>query len=454
MPTPRRPNIILTIADDQRFDLLSLLGRNACRTPALDRLAQRGTCFTRAHCMGSTHGAVCAPSRGMLHTGLSLMRVPSDIRQAYGQSRALADAAEPDPEAVPLLGEDLGRAGYHCHAVGKWHNERRSFARSFDSGAAIFFGGMSDHLAMPIQPFDPSGEYPGSARSADDHRHSTEIFCGAALDFLKTRAAGDDQPFFLYCAFTAPHDPRKTLPQWHARYPPQSIDLPPNFLPRHPFDNGELDVRDELLAGHPRTGDEARRHIADYFAMTEHLDDALGRIHRTVEEAGMADNTLIIHTADHGLAVGQHGLMGKQNLYDHSMRVPLIAAGPGFEPGRMDDRLCYQHDLFPTLHESAGLDVPASCDFTSLHTDTRRDDLYLAYREEQRAVRDDRFKLIEYLVGGERHTQLFDTQLDPWEMHNLADDPAHADRVADLRTRLRQWQSRVHDPIDVLAARA
>src|SRR5439155_24083768 len=117
------------------------------------------------------------------------------------------------------------------------------------------------------------------------------------------------------------------------------VALPPNFLPEHPFDNGELRVRDELLAGFPRTPDEVRRHIADYYGMISHQDAWMGRV-----LAAAPDNTIVVYTADHGLALGQHGLMGKQSLYDHSIRVPLIVSGPGLPSGRRVDALTCHAD--------------------------------------------------------------------------------------------------------------
>ncbi len=432
----RRPNIVITMADDQRHDLIGALGHPVLRTPALDRLVNEGTCFTRAHCMGSTHGAVCAPSRAMLHTGRTMYHIPGSIRRDFGQFRPPCDT---DPASLPLLGELLQSAGYRTFATGKWHNERDSFARSFQEGRNVFLGGMADHFATPVSQFADgsfSDSFPGDG-------HSTELFTGAAVDFI--RGYNDERPFFLLCAFTAPHDPRDTLPRWHAQYRPEDVALPPNFVPEHPFNNGNMDGRDEELAAKPRDPDEIRKHIADYYAITAHMDDGIGRILAAIDERQWAENTIFIHTADHGLSVGQHGLLGKQNLYDHSMRVPLIVRGPGFTPSLRDDRLCYQHDVYPTVLGCAGAAVPDACEFHSLRDRPAYDTLFTAYREIMRAVRDDRHKLIEYLVEGSRHTQLFDLHKDAWEMHDLAADAP--DIVARLRSQLAAWQTRVDDPV-------
>ncbi len=439
--TAKRPNILLTIADDQRHDMLGCRGRTRLRTPALDRLARRGTCFTHAFHLGSTHPAVCAPSRAMLHTGRPLFRIPNAIK---GNDDWTDGGPAEDPNHTPLLGEQLRDAGYHTHGVGKWHNGTQTYARSFSSGGAIFFGGMSSHFAVPTHDFDPSTRYDAPPRITD--QHSTELFTDAAINFL--RHYDGDEPFFLYVAFTAPHDPRETLPAWHERYPADGTALPPNLLPRHPFDNGELDIRDEQLAGFPRTDAEVRQHIAEYEAITAHMDDAIGRIHAALAEAGHADDTLVIHTADHGLAVGQHGLMGKQNMYDHSVRVPLLMAGPGITPGTNDDRLCYQHDLHPTLLAATSVTPTEPPFFHNLLEAPAYDDVFCCYRKPQRMVRDDRHKLIEYRVPGrEPRTQLFDLHEDPHERRDLAERPESRVTIQRMRQRLNDWQARVNDPL-------
>ena len=431
----RSPNILITLADDQRHDLLGCLDHPDLETPNLDALARRGTCFTHAFHMGSTIPAVCAPSRAMFHTGRGLYDIPDPIRNP---NHTLHERQPPDPV---LFGQRLQQAGYHTHAIGKWHNGRPSVTAAFDSGDKLFFGGMSDQFRVPLNRFDPTGQYPGDARFYED-RHATEIFAGAAIDFLNRY--DDDKPFFLYVAFTAPHDPRETLPQWHDRYRPDAVTLPPNLLPEHPFDNGELHIRDELLAEFPRTDAEVRRHIADYYAMTAHMDDAIGRIHAALADAGHTDNTLVIHSADHGLSVGQHGLFGKQNLYDHSTRVPLLLAGPDVPADQRDHRLVYQHDLHPTLLRCAGVEPDPECAFVDLFAESARNSVFSAYRDVQRMVRTETHKLIEYRVEGQATTQLFDLEADPWETADRADDDP--DRVARLRSQLAGWQACLNDP--------
>ena len=441
-----RPNILITFADDQRHDMVGCLGDPNVRTPHLDRLCDQGTAFTRAHHLGSLQGAVCVPSRAMLHTGTTLFHTNNHMEAAA----APGDFSTATGQPHRTLGQILQGAGYRTFATGKWHNGRASHIRSFDFGGKIFFGGMSSHDSVPTYDFDPEGTYPKDNQYVGE-AFSSDMFAGAANGFLNDYEG--DAPFFLYVAFTAPHDPR-TPPEGYT-YDPDSVPLPPNFMTEHPFDNGMRSGRDEDLAAHPRTESEVRQHIADYYGMVTHMDERIGRIHDTLEKSGHADNTILIHTGDHGLGVGQHGLLGKQNVYDHSIRMPLIVRGPGIQAGRRTDALCYQHDLFPTLLEAAGADIPTQNEFRSLvpvltgGADTLRDSIYCAYGDYMRTVKDERFKVIEYLVEGARRTQLFDLDEDPAETNDLSGEPAHTDRIAALRARLAEWQTRLDDPLDL-----
>jgi len=447
IPSRKPPNILFLFTDDQRFDTIGALGNPCVRTPALDRLVSRGTAFTHAHIPGGTSAAICMPSRAMLHTGRTLFHIDGA-------------GADIPPEHV-MIGECLQAQGYRTWGTGKWHNGASSFARSFSDGAEIFFGGMDDHWNVPVFDYDPEGRYDGTLPQCPDAfrsnalkirrgghihagRHSSELFADCAADWL--RAYDADDPFFMYVSFMAPHDPR-TMPEAYLEsYDPGSIGLPENFMGGHPFDNGDLKVRDELLEDFPRDPGRTRRHIAEYYAMITHLDAQVGRILDALEASGKADDTIVVFAGDNGLAVGQHGLFGKQNLYEHSIRVPLVFSGPGIPRGVRRSAYAYLLDVFPTLCDLIGIDAPGSVEGTSLapvfnDSGARpRDTLFGAYRQWQRMVKDERFKLIEYAVGGGRTTQLFDLARDPWECHNLAGIEAYGDRIHSLRNRLCTWR--------------
>ncbi|MBP7934853.1 MAG: sulfatase-like hydrolase/transferase [Phycisphaerae bacterium] len=434
----RRPNVVLLLTDDQRFDTIAALGNREIRTPNMDRLAASGVAFTHAHVMGSMHGAVCMPSRAMLMTSRTLFHL-----------RPNAAVIPPEHLTLPEL---LRRHGYVTFGTGKWHNDRASFARCFTRGGNVFFGGMSDHLRVPVYDFDPTGQYP-EGRNRPGEKFSSELFSDTAIRFLHDYKG--DKPFFLYVAFTAPHDPRMAPQEYATLYPTTGVLLPPNFLPEHPFDNGDLRGRDEQLAPWPRTPEIARQHIAAYYAMITHLDAQIGRILDTLKETGDAENTIVILAGDNGLAVGRHGLMGKQSLYEHSGRVPLLIAGPGLPRAEKRNALCYLLDIYPTLCDLLEVPTPIEIEGRSLFPVASkggpgpRDHLFLSYRDCQRALRTDRWKLILYNVAGQETTQLFDLQQDPWETKNLAGDPSQLERVRELKARLTVEMKQHGDPCDL-----
>lgn len=430
--TDRVPkNLLVLFSDDQRFDTIHALGNREIRTPNLDRLVERGFVFTHAFIMGSMQGAVCVPSRAMFLSGRTLWHVPENLA------------------GVPTWPQVFREHGFTTFVTGKWHNGRESLARSFDAGRAIFFGGMNDHFRMPVFDFDPTGKYPPANRKVAE-KFSSELFAEACIDFLRGYRGAN--PFFAYVAFTAPHDPRTPPEEFRRMYDPADVSLPPNFLPEHPFDNGELRVRDELLASFPRSPEDIRRHIAEYYGMISHLDAQIGRILQVLQETGHGDDTLVIFASDNGLAVGQHGLLGKQNLYEHSQRVPLIFAGPGIPKGQ-SDALVYLLDVFPTVAEIFHIAVPSGVEGCSLLPVIRgekakvRDVVFGAYRLFQRSVRTERYKYISYHVKGDFHEQLFDLEKDPWETKNLADKPELHDVKEQLKARLGELQREWDDPL-------
>lgn len=441
----RRPNFVFLLTDDQRFDTISALGHPVVRTPNMDRLVRRGVTFTHACTQGGLIGGICAPSRAQLMTGRSVFRVHRHI---------IDRANDPDPAYVTFP-QSLREAGYTTFITGKWHNGAPLLQRSFSSGAAIFFGGMSDHLKVPVFDYRSSGDYP-KREAAIAAKFSSEAFTDEALRFLSGRDAA--KPFLLYVAYTSPHDPRMAPKRFADQYRPEAIEQPRNFLPEHPFDTGNLRGRDEMLAGFPRTPEEVRRHIAAYYAMIAEVDAQIGRVLDAVERSGLADNTYIIWAGDNGLAVGQHGLFGKQNLYEHSLRVPMVVSGPGIAGGRRADGLCQMMDLCPTIYDLAGLRAPAALDGRSLKPALDnpraplRPEVVAAYQNFQRAIRTDRWKLILYNVGGRKTTQLFDLREDPLEMRNLASDAGQARRIRELKALMSERLKEAGDPADLDAA--
>lgn len=423
----KRPNILILFSDDQRADTIAALGNAHIQTPILDRLVRRGAAFTRAYCMGAMQGAVCVPSRAMLLSGRTLFRAPLDFK------------------GVMTWPEMFARAGYRTFLTGKWHNGQASALRAFTLGKTIFFGGMGNPYELPVADINDEHKLTATRLSG---KHSVELFSDSAIDFIKSQR-GRDAPFLAYVAFNLPHDPRTAPKEYHDVYNAKKPPLPPNFLPQHPFNNGDLTGRDEKLAPWPRTPEVVRQHLADYYAAITFMDAQIGRILAALEEAGLAENTIIVFASDSGLAIGSHGLFGKQSVYDHSMRAPLVFAGPGIPKGKTTDGLCYLLDVFPTLGEMTGVKAPEGSEGKSLvpliagKVERVRDSIFLAYLKAQRAVRDDRWKLIVYPQIN--HRQLFDLKNDPHEIKDLAEEPGHAREIGRLTFLLQRWQRELGD---------
>jgi arylsulfatase A-like enzyme len=307
---------------------------------------------------------------------------------------------------------------------------------------------MSDHYNVPVHHLTPQGEL----ESYDAQGiHSSVLFADAAVDFLNQQVGfdGSDDPFFMYVSFTSAHDPRDPPVSFRKAYYEAPPPVPDNFMPQHPFDNGHMVLRDEVLAPWPRSQHAVRDQLSEYYGLITHMDEQIGRIFDALRRTGEWDETIIVYTADHGLAMGSHGLLGKQNLYEHSMGTPLVFYGPGIPQGEKREALVYLLDILPTVCELNGVPFPDQVEGKNLAPLLRgeanrvRDSLYTAYRDVQRAIRDERWKLIRYPQIN--HTQLFDLESDPLELNNLADDPEHAKRVDTMMNRLKEWQQQLDD---------
>jgi arylsulfatase A-like enzyme len=408
-PLLAKPNVLFLLTDDQRADTIGALGNPVIKTPNLDQLARRGCVFNNAYCLGANMGAVCRPSRNMLMSGRAYFRWP-------GQKNASAD--------LPNFPDSMKAAGYETFHVGKKGNSADLIQKRFDH-----------ELYLQDNQVRTSGEH--GKQIIDD-----------ALVLLENR--DDKKPFFMYLGFAGPHDPRVAAQHYLDQYDREKIPLPKNFLPIHPFDDGWMSGRDEALAPWPRTKEVVRKHLHDYYGCITSIDTHIGRLIERLKASGELDNTIIIFSSDHGLAIGSHGLFGKQNLYEDGMKVPLIVAGPGIQPGK-SDALVYLYDIFPSTCELVGAEIPAGLDGQSFAAIAQgkaastgaRDSLFLAFEASQRAIRDARWKLIRYPQINK--SQLFDLQSDPYENHDLAADPAQADRIAALTARLQTWQKQLGD---------
>lgn len=440
-----KKNILFLIADDQRFDTIAALGNPDIQTPNFDFLVENGVSFEEAFIPGGTSGAVCMPSRAMINTGQYLTTWDN-----FGATL---------PQEQVLLGETLKKNGYQTCGIGKWHNGLESFTRSFTDGGQIFFGGMWDHWNVPVNNYHVDGNYGEFKTFTQDPfssnritkmpaekiaigKHSTDLFTDEIIDYLTNRR-DKTQPFYLYGSFLAPHDPRTMPEKYQQMYDPATLTLPDNFSAQHPFGFEIEGERDETLEAYPRTEAAIRQHLADYYAMISHIDERLGDILLTLESEGLLEETLIIFTGDNGLAVGQHGLMGKQNLYDHSIRVPLILSGPGLPKNQRTKEKVLLLDIMPTLFDYVGLPIPAGLYGESFLPiiqagETGRETLYLMFTTKIRGLVTKEYKYLEYRTKQGYYKQLFDRKTDHFEKHNLVDDSNYQEVVSELQGQLYQ----------------
>jgi arylsulfatase A-like enzyme len=440
-----KPNILIIFTDDHTYSAVGGLGNKVVKTPNIDKLIKEGTAFTRASCLGGKHGALCVVSRAGIMTGRYL--------------NSLQGGADVIPTEQTMMPEHLKKQGYKTFATGKWHNNKDAHVRAFDEAENIFFGGMNfpkegGHEHTGMYHFDSTGQYPKSAQFKAD-KFSSTMFADATIAYLN-KNKDSQQPFFAYVAFTSPHDPRTPPPPYDKMYDPKDMPLPKNFLPKHPFDNGEMEVRDEQLLPPTRAPEMVKKEIALYYGMITEVDAQIGRILETLKANGQDKKTLIIFAGDNGLAMGSHGLIGKQSVYDHSMRVPLVLRGANIPKNKKNDALASLSDIFPTVCGYLNIEKPTSSEGKNLLEAIKnpnaifRENMYYKYRDIQLAVRThDNWKLIKYNFNGVEHTQLFNLNKDPFETKNLAKKPKCQKKLTELTEILKKEMVFYHDDLDL-----
>lgn len=460
----KSPNILFILADDQSPFSLSAYGNDVCQTPNIDRLADEGMVFNDAYHMGAWTGAVCTASRTMIMTGRTVWRIPGAKGTPLHNDYEYRNSA-----ALQSMPAVFNRAKFDTFRTCKSGN-------SYDEANALF-------TVSRIAP-----------TSARQDTQNSDWHGDQVMDYLKHREeTNDSDPFLLYFGLTHPHDPRYGKPDLLKKYGavnegdlsapnPAAPPLPVNYLPGHPFHHGHPGLRDEeKVQGVLTRRDEAtvRNEIGRQYACIENIDLQVGRVLDQLEKMGELDNTYIFYTSDHGMSVGRHGLMGKQNLYEHTWRVPLLVRGPGIKAGSHSSAMVYLLDMLPTFCDLTGVTTPETVEGKSFKpvllgdTDKSRDVVYGCYsggtKPGIRSVRKGNWKLIEYdvLDGKVRETQLFNLEKNPDEFlsehhatelckqigHkpspeqvNLADDPAYAAKRAELEKLLLQQQTELGDP--------
>jgi choline-sulfatase len=444
-----KPNILFIFADDQCFETLRSFGNDEIQTPNLDRLVRVGVTFTHAYNQGAWHGAVCVASRTMLNTGRFLWH---------------AKNAEPNLNSEAAKGrfwsQYMKKAGYDTYMTGKWHvkidpkkifdnvtNVRPGMPNQTKQGYNRPIKGKKDVWS----PYDTKfgGFWKGG-------KHWSEVLGDDAEQFL-AQAAKSDKPFFMYLAFNAPHDPRQSPKEYVDKYPLDKVKVPINYQEGYEYKDSigcGKNLRDEKLGPFPRTEYAVKVHRQEYYAIITHMDAQVGRILDALEKTGKAENTYIFFTADHGLAVGHHGLFGKQNMFDHSVRVPLMVKGPNVPKNKRIASPVYLQDIMATSLDLAGVKMPSQVQFKSLlpliggKRKQSYDAIYGGYINLQRMITMDGYKMIYYPQIDK--TMLYDLKIDPMEMKNIADDTANAGIIRKLKKRFKQLQKETGDTLSIM----
>jgi arylsulfatase A-like enzyme len=442
----KRPNILFLLADDQRADTIrALAGNDRIHTPNLDALVARGMSFSRATCSYP----ICWVSRSEIITG------------THGWENGTSGGGD-FKSGLSYWGETFKQAGYDTWYVGKWHVRTTPSKAGYTKVAGFYRGGGEKWMKEQVdwKGFPVTGYRGWVFQSEDGKTKYPELgvgltpdisakFADAAIGLLNEQS---DKPWLMQVNFTAPHDPLFMPPGMEGKYKTEYMKLPENFLPEHPFDHGNFDSRDEALLAWPRTEHAVKDLLRMYYSVVNDLDSQVGRILKAVEESGEMENTIVIYSSDHGMAVGSHGLRGKQNMYEHTINVPLIIAGKGIEAGSRSQAQVYLRELYPTTCDLVGIKIPepvtakSFADVLTGKTEKHNEDIFGYFTNAQRMIRsDDNWKLIFYPV--KEYWQLFDLNSDPWEMSNLAGMPEHKERLESMKKRLEAWRKKQGDPL-------
>lgn len=425
-----RPNILLILSDDHNYRTLGVSGNKAIRTPNLDQLAGEGVYFNR----NFTPNPICVPARACIYTGQD------------SWTNGAVKNGERINNASPVFASLLAVSGYETYFGGKWHGDGKPWTRGYTTGGRCWAGGKFDHFELALTKW---GEGADTRETAD--RYSTTVFTDDAVKYLEDE---HDRPFLMVIAYTVGHDVFLAPPGYGRKYAANEIPLPPNYMPKPPFKQFFPKIRDETVLPFPRTKASVQRATAEYYAMFEHMDDQVGRMLSVLKEKKMDENTLVIFASVKGMSMGSHGIIGKQTMYEEGIRSSLIVRHPTLKPAtKINSSLVSTMDIFPTICETAKVEIPDSVEGESLlglYDGSRegRERLFFTYHDPRRetvtrAIRTNRYKLVQHLVTGER--QLFDLEKDPYEMKNLMKEPEGKTVEPELTRELMSWRKGAKD---------
>ena len=445
---PDRLNVVFVLTDDQGYWAMGCAGNDEVETPNLDRLATMGMRFDNFFCASP----VCSPARASILTG----RIPSQhgvhdwLRKGNMISTKTPGLGWGDDREIAYLKgltgytDVLAENGYVCGISGKWHlGDSIEPQKGFSYWHLFPYGGGDYHNAYIIRN--------GSIER--DPRYLTDVITEGGLRFLDQQA-DSDAPFYLSVHYTAPHSP------WHEGQHPESLvsryeDCPFETCPIVP--GGHLWQINSAPRG---KGEKRRELLSGYYGAITGLDRGVGQILDRLESMGVMENTLILFTSDNGMNMGHHGIWGKgngtfpQNMYDTSVKVPMLIASPGHLPeGVVVDALLSHYDIMPTLLDYLGFEVSDAetlpgrsfAGYLQGNPEPVRDEV-VVFDEygPVRMIRTQTWKYVHRYPYGPH--ELYHLADDPGETHNLIDNDAYHDRIVDMRARLRAWFAQYVDP--------
>lgn len=454
-----RPNILFLFSDQHRYDALSCNGAQICRTPAMDSIAESGMRFTHAF----TPTALCSPARAALLTGL----FPHNNGQLanMGNFNGVFDKQMLDATGYPEL---LSGAGYSVNYVGKWHLPKQGDADfwhvdqwfSEEKYAAEKQAlGLDTNRAKEVQRLEWGRRAPFCGRAKLPAEHMQEAWCADKTIELLQNHAGGEEPFMIFTSFFGPHFPYAVPEPYDTMVDPNQVERWINF--DEAFENKPTIQQREMLRWNSShlTWPDWQRVIAHYWGYCTYIDEQIGRVLSKLEALGLAENTIIIYSADHGDMVGSHRLFNKgMYMYDETYRIPLLVRWPGVtQDGSECNEFVSLIDLMPTMLEAAGAHIPPGLDGRSLRPLLNGeeavqwpDDIFAEFHGyestlfSQRMVRTNSWKYI-YNPGAE--DELYDVASDPGELRNLADDLGYKHVLRRMKERLVGWLDRTGDTI-------
>ncbi|QZT38681.1 sulfatase [Halosquirtibacter xylanolyticus] len=482
----KQPNIIFIMSDDHAFQAIGAYGHNINQTPNIDRIANEGVLFTH----GYVNNSICAPSRAAMLTG------------KHSFKNGKVDNVLPFNWDQNNVAKELQKSGYETALIGKIH--LNGLPQGFN---------YSNVLVGQGQYYNP--DFIENGKPKNYHGYCTEVTTNLAMDWLKN-GRKKDKPFFLMYHQKAPH--RTWMPdlKYLGKYDNQNFELPDNFFDKYEgkvaakhhemgiFDHMDLvydlkvldkdgdvqtkyrkhaqkmydrmdstqraqwdayyepiikDFKKRNLKGKELAKWKYNRYMKDYLSTIQSVDDGVGELLDYLDKEGLAENTIIVYTADQGFYLGEHGWFDKRFMYEESFRTPIIMKYPKeIKAGTVEDRLVQNIDFAPTFLDYANSDIPKDMQGESFRSILNgqskewRDALYYTYYEypgehsveRHHGIRTDRYKLIHFYYDSDTW-EMYDLDNDPNEMHNLYGDPTYANIQKNLHIKLDSIRAKYGD---------